>query len=195
MTDLRSKLIRLAHAKPELRPALLPLLKTGSFPRVVKEVEDDYRRKAITVGEKNELLAAIENAETEQEAKKLVADHRKGRVATILSDEDKAQVDQVKALVKSNGGKNPYLKKWSGMGPKPWTIVFVKPPPSRASARRQGLSDGEPRVYYWGGGSLKQGNPKMEFFATEDEANASVKDVLSEVRKYHPGDDIFIMGW
>jgi len=30
MSDLRSRLIRLAHAKPELRPDLLPLLKQGA---------------------------------------------------------------------------------------------------------------------------------------------------------------------
>jgi len=30
MTDLRAKLIRLAHAKPALRPALLPLLKEAA---------------------------------------------------------------------------------------------------------------------------------------------------------------------
>jgi len=29
---LRSKLIRLAHAKPELRPVILPLLKQGTLP-------------------------------------------------------------------------------------------------------------------------------------------------------------------
>jgi hypothetical protein len=195
MSDLRSKVIRLAHANPALRPHLLPLLKeAGGFPRVVKEVEDDYRRKAITVGEKNDLLAAIEDAETEQEAKKLVADHRKGRVAT-LSDEERSQVDLVKALVKNKGGKNPYLKKWPNLKSDPWTLTFVKPPPSRASARRLGLSDGESRYYDWGGGSLKMGNPETEYFATEDEAKAAVKDVISEVRKYHPGDDIFIMGW
>lgn len=30
MADLRSKLIRLAHAKPDLRPVLLPLLKEAA---------------------------------------------------------------------------------------------------------------------------------------------------------------------
>ena len=30
-SDLRSSLIRLAHAQPQLRPALLPLLKEGAF--------------------------------------------------------------------------------------------------------------------------------------------------------------------
>lgn len=32
MSDLRSRIIRLAHAKPELRPALLPLLKEAAAP-------------------------------------------------------------------------------------------------------------------------------------------------------------------
>lgn len=36
MTDLRSKVIRLAHSRPELRPALLPLLKEAApkFPKL-----------------------------------------------------------------------------------------------------------------------------------------------------------------
>ena len=82
----RSALIRLAYARPDLRPALLPLLKKASnFSRVVKEVEEDYKRKAITVREKNELLAAIEDAETEEQAMGLVRNHRKGRVAKEAS--------------------------------------------------------------------------------------------------------------
>ncbi len=86
MGNLRSSLIRLAQARPELRSSLLPLLKEASaFPRVVREVEDAYRRKAITTGEKNELLAGIENAETEREAQKIVDDHRKGRSAKMAA--------------------------------------------------------------------------------------------------------------
>ena len=30
-SDLRSSLIRLAHAQPQLRPTLLPILKEGAF--------------------------------------------------------------------------------------------------------------------------------------------------------------------
>jgi len=42
--SLRSRVIRLAHSQPELRPALLPLLKAASaFPRVVREVEEHDR--------------------------------------------------------------------------------------------------------------------------------------------------------
>jgi len=85
MTDLRSKVIRLAHQNPELRPHLLPLLKESKtaspFPRVKREIEEDYKRKAITSGERDELLEAIGNAETERDAQKIVGDHRKGRVA------------------------------------------------------------------------------------------------------------------
>lgn len=35
MTDLRSKVIRLAHARPELRPALLPLVKSASKAKIL----------------------------------------------------------------------------------------------------------------------------------------------------------------
>lgn len=87
MDTLRSRVIRLAYAQPAFRPHLLPLLKqAGSFPRVTREVEDDYKRKAITSRERDELLESIENAETEREAQKIVADHRKGRTAAADPD-------------------------------------------------------------------------------------------------------------
>lgn len=40
MTSLRSKVIRLAHARPELRPALLPLLKEAAYPRTEVKFRD-----------------------------------------------------------------------------------------------------------------------------------------------------------
>ena len=40
MSNLRSKVIRLAHARPELRPALLPLLKEAA-PRPKKDPNTD----------------------------------------------------------------------------------------------------------------------------------------------------------
>ena len=44
MTDpLRSKLIRLAHANPELRPHLLPIL-TADSTRPLHEIADEIRR-------------------------------------------------------------------------------------------------------------------------------------------------------
>ena len=104
----RSALIRLAHTRPDLRSVLLPFLKNAAsapkFPRIVKEVDEDYRRKAITVGEKNELLAAIEDAETEQQAQKIVADHRKGRVAAVSGKAQKPELDFADAYYEMAGG-------------------------------------------------------------------------------------------
>lgn len=51
------------------------------YPRVVKDIEDDFKRKAITVRERDELLKSVEDAETEREAEKIVRDHRRGRTA------------------------------------------------------------------------------------------------------------------
>lgn len=42
MSDLRSKVIRLAHEKPELRVHLLPLLKTASKVKVVVRGGKEY---------------------------------------------------------------------------------------------------------------------------------------------------------
>ncbi|NBR67989.1 MAG: DUF2958 domain-containing protein [Actinobacteria bacterium] len=50
-------------------------------PSVVREVEDDYRRQAITRGERDELLREIAGAESKQDAQRIVDQHRKGRTA------------------------------------------------------------------------------------------------------------------
>lgn len=42
MTNLRSKLIRLAHTKPEFRPALLPLLREAAAPEEVAYIRGRY---------------------------------------------------------------------------------------------------------------------------------------------------------
>jgi hypothetical protein len=64
MTDLRSKLIRLAYQRPELRGDLLPILRTASSFTLWKEYEayqDEIRKawsEAVTVGE--DLAPALE---------------------------------------------------------------------------------------------------------------------------------------
>jgi len=40
MSDLRSRVIRLAYARPDLRPALLPLLKEAAYPRTEVKFRD-----------------------------------------------------------------------------------------------------------------------------------------------------------
>jgi hypothetical protein len=56
---------------------------SSEYPSVVREVEDDYKRKAITRGEREELLAAISGASSKQEAERIVSEHRKGRAASV----------------------------------------------------------------------------------------------------------------
>lgn len=70
------------------RPVPLSKVKGGrmassEYPSVVREVEDDYKRKAITRGERDELLAAISGASSKQEAERIVSEHRKGRAASV----------------------------------------------------------------------------------------------------------------
>lgn len=192
-TNLRSKLIRLARAKPELRPALLPLLKTGSFPRIVKEVEDDYRRKAITVSEKNELLAAIEDAETEQEAKKLVADHRKGRVASSLQRSDVpeflakelAKIPGFK--VKTSPGGKMTLAVGGALNPEVKSIEFTDLDKDRAPFRmhlKNGLSgwgwDTARHVFYDDKNELRLGVVFDGKRDPEAELRAFIQNVLLE---------------
>ena len=62
--------------------------KKASYPKVMKELKDDLDRKAITRSEFNELSEAVGNAETEQAARKIVQDHRKGRTAGELLSMD-----------------------------------------------------------------------------------------------------------
>lgn len=54
----------------------------SKYPSVARQVEDDYRRKAITSGERRELLDAIENAGSRQDAERIVEQARKGRTAS-----------------------------------------------------------------------------------------------------------------
>lgn len=54
------------------------------YPSVARQVEEDYARKAITSGERREMLDAIENAETRRDAERVVEQHRKGRTAAGL---------------------------------------------------------------------------------------------------------------
>jgi len=54
----------------------------SQYPSVAQEVEGDYRRKAITQGERRELLESIELAESQQDAERILEQARKGRTAT-----------------------------------------------------------------------------------------------------------------
>lgn len=74
------------------RPVPLSRAKSGrtaasasKYPSVAREVEGDYRRRAITQGERAELLAAIERAESRRDAERVVEQARKGRTAARYS--------------------------------------------------------------------------------------------------------------
>lgn len=74
------------------RPVPLSKAKSGrtaasasKYPSVARQVEEDYRRKAITQGERGDLLKAIESAESRQDAERVVEQARKGRTAARYS--------------------------------------------------------------------------------------------------------------
>lgn len=82
---LRSKMVRLAASLPKgssERKALLNVLAEDRYPAVLADIERDYRRGALTRGERTELREAVLNASSEREAWKIVDQHRRGRVAT-----------------------------------------------------------------------------------------------------------------
>ena len=54
---------------------------TSKHPSVARQVEEDYKRKAITRGERDELLEAIDSADSRREAEKLIEQARKNRTA------------------------------------------------------------------------------------------------------------------
>lgn len=82
MSDLRSKLIRLAHARPELRPALLPLLRTAmehSSPEALKQYLKDHPDadpKNHTVGKAKKdspSKKSLESSELSSDTKKSIS--------------------------------------------------------------------------------------------------------------------------
>lgn len=118
------------------------------------------------------------------------------RVAAELTPEEKKGIEDVKreADVRRAKGKNPCASSFVGsrdlrddkFTKKPFTIKFFAPD-----------SRGQMRVYEWTGDSLSiSGRSDTENYTTEDEANEVIRQkVLHEIRRYHPGDDVFILGW
>lgn len=118
------------------------------------------------------------------------------RTAAELTPEEKKGIEAVKreADVRRAKGKNPCASSFvSGRDlrddkftKKPFSIHFFAP-----------NSRGQMRAYEWTGDSLKPyGSSDTESFATEEEANTIIRQkVLQEIRRYHPGDDVFILGW
>lgn len=214
MSDLRSKIIHLAHQNPELRPHLLPLLResktAGPFPRVKREIEEDFKRKAITRGERDELLEAIENAETEREAQKIVTDHSKGRVAAdessvvALGAAEKKLMAIVKKYKKSERKdldqppKNNYGQPYSpraGMFEVFKNLTFGR---NFALGVKIGAKFAEPAWYQYPSSDGVQ-KAREERNSVVDRAKAEVKKVLESIpggyveEKY--GTAYTVLGW
>lgn len=110
------------------------------------------------------------------------------RTSADLSPEEAKGIERIKKdpAIQRAKGKNPYASRPFNNSKNSFTINFYAP-----------NSRGEMRVYTWTGDSLSMA-PRAEpaTFATEAEANEEIKaKVLPEIRRYHPGDDVFILGW
>jgi hypothetical protein len=93
---------------------------------------------------------------------------------------------QKERSVRDDKGRNPCVSKYPGGGSRVM-IHFFAPTERRPT---------EPRRYDWTGSSLKQQSDDPLTFATAHEAEAEIRQkVLSEIRRYHPGDDVWILGW
>jgi len=66
--------------KPPAKTKVKESLKQfDSYPNVIFDIENDFKRKAITFDEKNSLMHDVKNATTEQEAWEIVRQHKKSR--------------------------------------------------------------------------------------------------------------------
>lgn len=109
-----------------------------------------------------------------------------------LSPEERASVAQrVIWLRKNHGvqqakGKNPYAARPFNNPKNPFMIYFLVP-----------NYRGEMKVYGWTGDGLALlGRTDEPTFQTEAEAEKIIKTkVVPEIKRYHPGDDVFILGW
>jgi hypothetical protein len=94
-------MIRLAASMPKgssERKALLEvLLASERFPAVLADIEDDFKRGALTRRERAELREAVSNASSEQEAWRVVDQHRKGRTASVDIKQIQRKMEQVAA--------------------------------------------------------------------------------------------------
>jgi hypothetical protein len=100
--SLRSKMIRLAGSLPKgshERRAILGALTAESaerYPEVVAEIEGDFRRKAITTSERDDLLRDVRRAPNEREAWGVIDRHRRSRVAGWRDPINLPSLDQLK---------------------------------------------------------------------------------------------------
>jgi hypothetical protein len=79
---------------------------TSKHPSVARQVEEDYKRKAITRGERDELLEAIDFADSRREAEKLIEQARKNRTAAASTFRPAKTVDVRWTVSGVPGSKN-----------------------------------------------------------------------------------------
>ena len=86
---LRAATIKLAFDNPgPVREALLPILAAAKYPRVLHDIENDFNRRAITVSEKNDMQRRVRDADSEEDAWRIVDEARRGRTASAAEPGD-----------------------------------------------------------------------------------------------------------
>lgn len=158
------------------------MMESNLAPKAVADVLGRMKDEALRVR-----LAAGLTPEETKAVKHLTEAQRKG-----LDEADLAKVAkgilriQKDGAVKRAKGKNPYASRPFNNPSNSFDINFLAP-----------NSRGEMRVYTWTGDSLSAGDRvESKTFATEAEANEEIRTkVLNEIRRYHPGDDVFILEW
>jgi hypothetical protein len=126
-------------------------------------------------------------SEEEKAVEHLTQKQREGLDPSELTQVAKGILKILKdPVVKRAKGKNPFASRPFNSPSNSIDITFYAP-----------NSRGEMRVYTWTGDSLSNSDrAEPETFKTEAEANETIRaKVLAEIRRYHPGDDVFILGW
>lgn len=155
---------------------------------ILKENARVYRMAAYDYDRPRGVMAADLSPEEERAVQHLTPAQRKGLDASELTYVARGILRILKdPAVKRAGGKNPYTSRPFNNPKNPFDITFLAPK----------FIGGEMRVYTWTGDSLSKGDrAQPQTFATEAEGNDVIRaKVLSEIRRYHPGDDVFITGW
>lgn len=144
------------------------------------------KRKAIVTYSYDRRIAAL-SPEEARAVEHLTKEQRAG-----LDEDELAKVAkgilriQKDSAIQRAKGKNPYASRPFNNSKNKFDINFYAP-----------NSRGEMRVYSWTGDSLSLSDrAEPATFETEAEANSEIRaKVLAEIRRYHPGDDVFILGW
>ena len=100
MSDLRSKLIRLAHQNPELRADLLPLLKEAGSKEASGDGLIEY---VLPRGEVERVYHSLENQEDEQSSQLLMEVYFALQERLKLSDRENQAVNLLRRVITRPG--------------------------------------------------------------------------------------------